>query len=271
MREGRLTPEQAEAHPQRAIVDARARCRRRGRGRHVRDLGRGRRPRAALLRRPHDDGARARYRALRTQRTRPAARSPICSSPPPTRQVARTTSPSSSSTCSRSTPPSRGRHVGPARLNPRRRSRPRRRFRRPPSRVSRSRLRTVRGVLLVVLPLVVILGVAAGVLGWYAAQLVLRRRVEQRGRDLQGRARRRARLGPHRRPAHRHPGRHLPPLDQDRVQTNSTRGSLSTAQTTSDGSKSLRRRRRRPPPPSRSRRPRPRPRRRATTTTRPRP
>ena len=66
-----------------------------------------------------------------------------------------------------------------------------------------SRLRTVRGALLVLLPLLLILGVAAGVLGWYARQLVLRRRVGQRGRDLQGRAGRRARLEPDRRPAHR--------------------------------------------------------------------
>ncbi len=42
------------------------------------------------------------------------------------------------------------------------------------------------------------------------AQLVLRRCVAQRGRHLQGCARRRARLGSHGRSAHRHPGRRAP-------------------------------------------------------------
>ena len=67
VREGRLTPEQAESHPRRAIV--------------TRALGvdpdvevdlytierRGRRPHPALLRRAHHDGARARHRAPRVR------------------------------------------------------------------------------------------------------------------------------------------------------------------------------------------------------------
>jgi PPM family protein phosphatase len=95
-------------------------------------------------------------------------------------------------------------------------------------RARRSRLRTVRGVLFVVLPLVVILGVAAGVLGWYARssyfvgassnEVVIYKgvpggvlgwdpTVDQRtGIQIDA----------------------LQPLDQDRVRTNSTRGSLST-------------------------------------------
>jgi protein phosphatase len=96
-------------------------------------------------------------------------------------------------------------------------------------RARRSRIRTIRGALLVALPLVVILGVAAGVLGWYARssyfvgassnEVVIYKgvpggvlgwnpTVDQRT-GIQVDA--------------------LQPLDQDRVRTNSTRGSLSTA------------------------------------------
>jgi len=96
-------------------------------------------------------------------------------------------------------------------------------------RARRSRIRTIRGALLVALPLVVILGVAAGVLGWYARssyfvgassnEVVIYKgvpggvlgwdpTVDQRT-GIQVAA--------------------LQPLDQDRVRTNSTRGSLSTA------------------------------------------
>jgi protein phosphatase len=95
-------------------------------------------------------------------------------------------------------------------------------------RARRSRIRTIRGALLVALPLVVILGVAAGVLGWYARgsyfvgassnEVVIYKgvpggvlgwnpTVDQRT-GIQVDA--------------------LQPLDQDRVRTNSTRGSLST-------------------------------------------
>jgi PPM family protein phosphatase len=92
-----------------------------------------------------------------------------------------------------------------------------------------SGLRTVRGVILVMLPIVVILGVAAGVLGWYARgsyyvgasgnEVVIYKGVpggvvgwnptvdERTGISLAS----------------------LPPLDRGRVQTNATRGSLETA------------------------------------------
>ena len=112
VREGRLTPEQAESHPQRRDRHACARRRRRGRRRPVPDRRRQRRPRPALLRRAHDDGARPRHRAHLAQRTRPAARGRGARRQPRTTRAARTTSPSSSSTCSKSTSaptPDRGR------------------------------------------------------------------------------------------------------------------------------------------------------------------
>ncbi len=97
-------------------------------------------------------------------------------------------------------------------------------------RARRSRLRTVRGVLFVVLPLVVILGVAGGVLGWYARssyfvgasrnEVVIYKGVPGGvlGWDPTVDQRTGIKVDA------------LQPLDQDRVRTNSTRGSLSTAQ-----------------------------------------
>jgi protein phosphatase len=97
-------------------------------------------------------------------------------------------------------------------------------------RARRSRLRTIRGVMFVVLPLVVILGVAAGVLGWYARssyfvgasrnEVVIYKGVPGGVLGWDPTVDRRTGLQVDA----------LQPLDQDRVRTNSTRGSLSTAE-----------------------------------------
>jgi PPM family protein phosphatase len=96
-------------------------------------------------------------------------------------------------------------------------------------RARRSRLRTVRGVLFVVLPLVVILGVATGVLGWYARssyfvgasrnEVVIYKGVPGGVLGWDPTVDQRTGIAIDA----------LEPLDQDRVRTNSTRGSLSTA------------------------------------------
>src|SRR5205085_6639824 len=95
-------------------------------------------------------------------------------------------------------------------------------------RARRSRIRTIRGALLVALPLVVILGVAAGVLGWYARssyfvgassnEVVIYKGVP--GGVLGWNPTVDQRTGIH--------VDALPPLDRDRVRTNASRGSLQT-------------------------------------------
>src|SRR5262249_26233252 len=93
----------------------------------------------------------------------------------------------------------------------------------------RSRLRTVRGALLVLVPLLLIIGVAAGILGWYARsssfvgadnnEVVIFKGVPGGVLGWNPTVDRRTGI----RVAD------LPQLDRDRVQTNSTRGSLATA------------------------------------------
>ena len=84
VREGRLTPEQAESHPQRSIVTRALGVDDRRRRRPVHARGRGRRPRRALLRRPHHDGPRARHRTPRSAAKPTRSTWPTRSSPPRT-------------------------------------------------------------------------------------------------------------------------------------------------------------------------------------------
>jgi len=98
-----------------------------------------------------------------------------------------------------------------------------------PARSKRSRLRTVRGALLVLVPLLLIIGVAAGILGWYARssyfvgadnnEVVIFKGVPGGVLGWNPTIDRRTGI----RVAD------LPQLERDRVETNSTRGSLATA------------------------------------------
>ena len=96
VREGRLTPEQAESHPQRAIVTRALGVDTESTSTCTPSMSTAGDRLIVVLRRAHDDGARPRRRAHRcaanpTRNTRPTR-----SSPPPTPRAARTTSPSSS-------------------------------------------------------------------------------------------------------------------------------------------------------------------------------
>ena len=83
------------------------------------------------------------------------------------------------------------------------------------------------GALLLFLPLVLVLGIAVGGVGWYARRSYYVGFAEQPCRDLQGRARRRARMESDGRPAR--PGSstaQLTQIDHDRVAGGAARGSL---------------------------------------------
>ena len=212
VREGRLTPEQAESHPRRAIVtralgvDADVEV-----DLYTLDVD-GRRPRPALLRRAHHDGARARHRAARCAASPTRSARPSCSSTPRTAPAARTTRASSSidvlEVDAVDAP-------DPELLGDAARS-PRRPVPRADATGARARRRTARAAPRVVGPprsaarcccscrSSSCSAIAVGGVGWYARRsYFVGFARDNRGRDLQGRARRRARLESDGRAAHR--------------------------------------------------------------------
>ena len=235
VREGRLTAEQAESHPQRASSPARSASTPTSRSTCTRSMSS---PATASCSAPTASPtwcASATSNASRAARPIRSARRSY-SSTPRTRPAARTTSPSSSSTSRRSKPTPRSipkrcsstpiRRPRRCRRSRRTRPRPHRRHRAP-----RVVGRRVRGALLLLIPLLIVIGLAVGAVGWYARRSFYVGHRQQPGRGLPGRSGRRARLEPDRRATQRpHRGRIAHPVDQEAVADGAARGSRTKAE-----------------------------------------